>query len=118
MTTQLAQSLIIEGKPQPKGRPRFSKSGHAYTPTATRQWEGYLRDLYALHFREPLEGNLEVDLTFYTTSRADLDNLAKAVLDAGNGIIFKDDIQVKKLHIEKINSKEEYTILVVCQISA
>lgn len=111
--TQTELSLRIEGKPQPKGRPRFSRSGHAYTPAATRQWEGYLREFYSLYCKEPLEGDLEVSLSFYTTSRADLDNITKAFLDAGNTIIFKDDSQVKKLHLEKIKSKEEYTIMTV-----
>ena len=113
MTTALNVQLRIEGKPQPKGRPRFSKSGHAYTPTTTRQWEGYLRQLYALHFREPLEGDLAVDLEMHTTSRGDVDNLGKAFLDAGNGIIYRDDVQVTDQRVRKIKSKEEYTIMTI-----
>jgi crossover junction endodeoxyribonuclease RusA len=32
-------SVTVEGTPVPKGRPRIGKSGHVYTPGATRVWE-------------------------------------------------------------------------------
>lgn len=32
-------SFTIEGVPVPKGRPRFTRSGHTYTPDTTRKYE-------------------------------------------------------------------------------
>lgn len=34
--------------------------------------------------------------------RPDVDNLAKLVLDAGNGVLYEDDSQVCDLHIQKV----------------
>ena len=31
--------IEISGQPIGKGRPRFTKTGHAYTPTKTREYE-------------------------------------------------------------------------------
>lgn len=37
----------------------------------------------------------------HPTKKPDLDNVAKIILDALNGIAYKDDSQVVRLHIEK-----------------
>ena len=34
----------INGRPKGKGRPRFNKSGRAYTPKATREYEKAVRE--------------------------------------------------------------------------
>lgn len=31
--------FTIEGAPVPKGRPRFTRTGHTFTPAKTRQYE-------------------------------------------------------------------------------
>lgn len=36
------------------------------------------------------------------TKRGDTDNIAKAVLDAGNGVLWNDDAQVADLHVTKL----------------
>ncbi len=55
---------------------------------------------------KPLGTPLSVDLEFYVQRDvADLDNLCKAVLDGLQGIIFKNDRQVKELHLTKAVSK-------------
>jgi Holliday junction resolvase RusA-like endonuclease len=41
-------------------------------------------------------------LGIYTPGRPDIDNVAKAVLDAFNGIVYKDDAQVYELTVKKI----------------
>ena len=41
------------------------------------------------------------------TSKPDVDNLAKAVLDALNGILYEDDSQVVMLAVTKQYAKEE-----------
>jgi Holliday junction resolvase RusA-like endonuclease len=114
-------NIRLAGVPKGKGRPRFSRaSGRAYTPEATRSYEGALR--YAaqqvMGDRAPLEGPLMVVMTasfpipaswskkkradaYYAPVKPDADNLAK-VLDALNEVVFKDDKQVVYLNIGKI----------------
>jgi Holliday junction resolvase RusA-like endonuclease len=36
------------------------------------------------------------------TKKPDLDNVAKAIIDGMNGIIFKDDSQIINLHVTKV----------------
>jgi Holliday junction resolvase RusA-like endonuclease len=62
----------------------------------------------------PLEGPLSMTIIFYfaskrkqaivKTTKPDLDNLVKSTLDAMNGLTFKDDSQVCKMHVEKWHS--------------
>ena len=113
-------TIRLAGVPKGKGRPRFSRaSGRAYTPEATRSYEGALR--YAaqevMGSRKPLDGPLIVYMTawfpipaswskskkgaaYYAPVKPDADNLAK-VLDALNEVVFKDDKQVVCLHLRK-----------------
>ena len=39
---------------------------------------------------------------WHTSRRGDVDNIAKAVLDAGNGVLWIDDAQVAELFVRKI----------------
>lgn len=43
------------------------------------------------------------------TKKPDLDNLAKFILDVGNGILWKDDSMITELHLEKRYSENPYT---------
>lgn len=60
-------SVVIEiaGEPRGKGRPRFARSGHTYTPAATRSYKSAIR--YAaqeqMNGQPPFEGALEMVLT-------------------------------------------------------
>lgn len=52
----------------------------------------------------PLEGHLEVRLTLYAPHRGslpDADAAAKAVLDALQGVMYRDDRQVDRLEVER-----------------
>ena len=115
----------IPGKPRAKARPRFTQKGHAYTPGNTTEYENWVRDCYFREYgteREMLKGELVAELVAYfpiaeskskgtkqlmeedqirPKSRPDLDNIAKAVLDALNQIAYKDDSQVVALKVEK-----------------
>ena len=121
MWTDDLVTIRLAGVPKGKGRPRFSrKSGRAYTPEATRSYEGALR--YAaqevMGNRKPLDGPLAVSIiarfpipsswskkkkeeALYAVCKPDADNLAK-VLDALNEVVFKDDKQVAQLMMTKI----------------
>lgn len=111
--------IFIPIKPQPKDRPRLSRSGYAYTTKKTRDYEEalvfFLRSKYK---NEPLAGPLSVKAFFfierpktvkrlYPTSRPDGDNYLKALLDAGNEILWKDDSQIIDMRAIKLYASSE-----------
>ena len=118
--------IVISGlKPRPKGRPRFVKAkivngrlvkGHAYTPSSTREYEKQLAWHFRTSCKEPWKGLIDLEIQFHTTSGGDADNLAKAVLDAGNNILFLDDSQVVRLTTEKIKSSDEEIHIVMRKV--
>lgn len=110
--------ITIHGIPIPKGRPRFVrfKNGRvgAFTPEDTEIWEKDVQFAALPHRpRVPLDGALEAEMIFYLhrpggtrreypSVRPDLDNYAKAVLDALNGIIYTDDSRIVKMTLSKL----------------
>lgn len=36
-------TFFVPGRPRGKGRPRFTRTGHAYTDEATRDYEAHIR---------------------------------------------------------------------------
>lgn len=125
-------NFTIIGEPVAKGRPRFS-GYHAYTPKKTRDYEKLVRDSYTQQCGENfLEGQIRANIVCYFpipkstskknrqlmetgqikhTKRSDCDNLAKTILDALNGLAYKDDCQVCELHVEKLYSSEPRTFV-------
>lgn len=96
--------FIIPGEPVSKERPRFTKTGHSYTPARTREAEKNIAEL----FREEtdnikFEGYVELKIVLWlgTKRRKDADNMAKLIQDALNGLAFIDDSQVHELTISK-----------------
>lgn len=125
-------ALTIPGRPVAKGRPRFTSSGHVYTPQATAEWEEVLQAQMKKVCNTPLEGPLELEIYFcfrvpvswpkwkreaaeeeepWYMGKPDLDNLIKLVKDAGNGILWRDDAQVVKLEAHKNYSRREETAI-------
>jgi len=76
-----------------KARPRSSpKGGRPYMPATYVNWKASLRGLMGEWWTIPPRPHIPVlVLTFSGPARGDLDNLAGAVLDAGNGLIWADD---------------------------
>ena len=118
-------NFTIEGEPVPKGRPRFTRQGRAYTPAKTKEYESIVADSAkcAMGGSEPLETPVKayIHVTYTVpasyskkrtaacldgeekhTKKPDLDNLVKAVTDGMNGIIFKDDSQITHLSATKV----------------
>lgn len=120
MTFQVIYS--VEGDPVGKQRPKFAR-GRTYTPKKTVDYEKQIADKArsAMGSSEPLETPVSVYIYInhavpasYSKKRResclnrlerpkkpDLDNCAKAYLDAMNGIVYKDDVQVVSLHVTK-----------------
>lgn len=111
--------VTVPGQPVPKARPRFSsKSGTAYTPKRTKDYEAHLKKYIKPLVKELLLGPVHVHLnvvfkrpmymskSIYSeglilhTKRPDLDNVIKAVLDALNSVL-NDDSQVCKISATK-----------------
>lgn len=106
---QCVLSIVIEGEPKPKERPRtfVTRSGkpRTITPDSTKREEERIGWLVKQGFMldEPDERHVfGVSLSFHCAKkkRGDLDNLVKLVLDAMNGIVWVDDVQVQRIEAE------------------
>lgn len=99
-------ALTIPGEPLSKARPRFavSKRGkvRTYTPKQTEEAE----DAVGWHIKKAcpgIEANerdafyVEVEFHCGDYRRRDVDNMAKLVFDACNGLVWRDDVQVERL---------------------
>ena len=127
--------MVIIGKPMGKERPRFARMGNfvkTYTPGKTKLRESEIQVLarQEMKGKEIFTGALEVSMNvgfpipkswskkktkeatdgiLKPITKPDLDNIAKLVLDALNGIVYKDDSQVVELSISKF-----YTVRDCC----
>ena len=119
--------IIIPGTPVSKGRPRFAVRGkyvQTYTPEKTAAYEKLVRSAWeqAGGKTAPQGAAVRVDIVasfpipgskskkikaamaageIPHLSRPDVDNIAKAVLDALNGCAYHDDSQIVSLTVEK-----------------
>jgi len=115
--------------PVAKARPRVTMRGgrpHAYTPKKSADYEKAVAE--ACDVEAPLEGPLSMHINLYLpipaswsksktidaacgkimpTSRPDVDNYAKAVLDSLNGIAYADDSQVVDLRVVKQYARKD-----------
>ena len=115
-TTTSTTTFMVPGPPRPKGRPRLGRRGLVYTPRQTRHYEEWVAFM-ALQARvKCARGPVRVTLRFWFADerRRDLDNCAKAVLDALTGLAWDDDSQVHELHtergVDRENPRTEITI--------
>lgn len=127
----------IPGAPIGKARPRVTRAGRTYTPARTAEHEDRIRKEAAAvaSMRSPdgspmapMQGPLICNIVCqmpipkswpkarredaqrfgrWHTGKPDADNLAKAVLDALNGILYEDDSQVVMLAVTKRYAKAE-----------
>lgn len=114
-----AITFTVPGEPQGKGRARFG-NGRTYTPAKTVSYEGLiaLAAQSAMGGRPLLYGPLRITLwadtsipksatraqrfkmlagEIHPTKKPDIDNILKAVGDACNGVVFRDDSQITRL---------------------
>lgn len=106
-------SFFVPGDPQPKERPRarFNRGTNrvqVFTPSRTRKYEelvaSYCRQAASLvDWAYSADERFAVKLIVHLKDgrRRDIDNIAKAVLDACNGEAWEDDWQVVRLDVSR-----------------
>lgn len=127
-------TFTVDGAAVPKQRPRMH-GRQAYTPKKTRDYEERVRDSFRSSYHGelpvypkgvPVRVGIEIiqgipkswsnsktikaergELVPVTRS-GDLDNIAKSILDALNGLVYEDDCQVATLIIMKKYGADPY----------
>lgn len=118
----------VPGQPVGKGRPRIGKVGaHArmFMPAKTVSYESTvaLAASQAMQGRELIDGPVRVLMSMFCqipaswsrkkqeqalagqirpTTKPDADNVIKAIFDAINGVVWRDDVQVVELGVSKV----------------
>ena len=108
----LTLKFTIPIEPLPQPRPRFSRFG-VYEPKKITEYKAEIAQAARLAMKdsEPMTGELSAVIRLYRKYKrcsrrfGDFDNLAKAVLDALNKIVYDDDAQIVKCTIEKYTDK-------------
>ena len=138
--------FFVPGTPVGKGRPRAARRGAGvvmFTPGKTADYEALVAATAAAALagdaptHQLLDGPLEAVLEMrfpvpaswskarraralagaeWHTSKPDADNVAKAVLDACNGVVFRDDSQVVILIATKAFSEEPGVRVVIREV--
>ena len=103
---RLVVEFAVNIRPEPKRRARHGQ-GRTYTDPRTVAYEQRLglAARAAMRGRPPVDGDVELWCLFEQTDRrhaGDTDNMTKAVADALNGITYRDDRQVTKVHAGKV----------------
>jgi len=121
--------VVIPGEPNAQGRGRAVRMGkfvRIHPDARDGRWRGRAQVVMqeAMAGRPPLTGDLELRIRGvwecpaslarktsprprgWFQGRKDADNVAKAVQDAGNGVLWIDDRQVVRLVVEKIRGAQ------------
>lgn len=106
--------LRLDLEPAPASRPRMSRGRVYYAPKYSRFKAAARRLMPAVAdqagIERPLRCPLYVDVEIHVTKpkstklakpKPDVDNYAKAALDAGNGILWEDDYLIVDLRVSK-----------------
>ncbi|HFI0463225.1 TPA: RusA family crossover junction endodeoxyribonuclease [Streptococcus suis] len=130
--------IYIPGPVVPKGRPRFVLNKYTgrpdvYTPKRTKDYEKHVSNCAKAVVKNPIEGYIQVTIKIYFAPTkswtkkkkeqahngeikphvADIDNMAKSILDGLNKIAFPDDKFIYKLNLEKgFGDKDEAIVII------
>ena len=126
-------ATTIYGKPIAKKRPRFARRGKFVAAINDQQPEEgrlYLELKQAWGQREPLACPLVVEMVFgmpipasasnkkraamlngeiRSQMKPDVDNLAKFILDVGNGLLWVDDCQIHRMTVRRVYADPPFT---------
>lgn len=133
--------LTFEGDPVAQGRPRFARKGNfvqTYDPDKSKQAKLAIRkQALQLATGKVFEGAILVEMYFFRSmpksfskkkakealagelrplTKPDTDNYIKLVLDAINGIFYKDDSQVVEVIGRKFYSEEPRTEIIITSL--
>ena len=113
-----AVSFKIFGKPRPQKRPRVYKR-KAIDPSAAEK-QAFLMLAWGFKPEHPHTGPVYIELEFGYLAKArsaDIDNLAKFVMDALNGTFYHDDRQITVLRAAKVIVQDDYTAVTIKYLS-
>jgi Holliday junction resolvase RusA-like endonuclease len=121
--------FTVPGEPAGKGRPKFTRSGHTYTPKETVNYETMVKLAYrqkypgvkpvgkdvpllttiVAYYKIPASVSNKKRLAMLEgkirpTKKPDWDNIGKIVCDALNGIAYYDDCQIVDSSVKKFYS--------------
>ena len=125
--------LEFDVKPMAKQSFRTTRSGQKYLDPSVIKYRKAIRNMAIAQMRnqkaEKIEGAVNMNIiyafrrpqslskkerseidngkTVPKTTKPDIDNLTKAILDALNGIVWKDDAQVTQIKIQKVWSSKD-----------
>lgn len=133
--------LTFAGAPVPQGRPRFARKGkfvQTYDPEPSKKAKLKIRQQALKEANgEVLQGAIVVEMYFFRNipksfskqkqiqaaegtlrplTKPDTDNYIKLVLDAINGIFYKDDSQVVEVIGRKFYSDEPRTEIIITNL--
>jgi Holliday junction resolvase RusA-like endonuclease len=135
-------NFTVPGAAVGKGRPKFARRGNftvAYTPEKTASFENLvkLKAQEAMQGQPPIEGAvsvlIELNVTppaswsqkkqraalaheVLPTSKPDVDNCLKAIMDACNEIVWKDDKQAVDVMVRKRYAATACSIVAISEI--
>jgi Holliday junction resolvase RusA-like endonuclease len=129
--------FIVDGTAVPKQRPRIS-GRMAYTPKKTRDYEERVREAFRSSYHgsmpvfdkgTPVWASIQIvqgipkswsnskhlkaerGEIVPTSRNGDVDNVAKSILDAMNGLVYEDDCQVTTLTVFKKYGADPYVVV-------
>lgn len=115
MSNAIQFKIFVPGKPVSWARARVSRHGGMFTPPKQRAYKLMVAQAFSRAVRRAISAPVVVVLRIQllrprtnktllpaTRNTSDVDNWAKMILDAGNGIAWKDDAQVVALEVSKI----------------
>jgi len=135
-------SFTVPGTPVGKGRPRFARQGafvRTFTPEKTASYENLVKVKAeeAMHGRQIFEGAVSVEISLFITppaswsqrkqrealggailptSKPDVDNCLKGIMDACNEIVFMDDKQAVDVLVRKRYDNTARTLIRVAAL--
>lgn len=116
------KQLTVFVEPVAKQRPRYTRSGHVYTPDKTAKYEKLIRECWELSHEGLWTGDIVMLCDFYVpipksmskkdkqkavecelrpSKKPDIDNYIKAVMDALNEVAYWDDRQIISITANK-----------------
>lgn len=99
--------FTVPGKPVPKARARVTRSGWAFTPKKTQDYENLIK-LIGISRRNTLklsilDGYFSIKVICYgARANGDADNYLKSYMDALQGVFWENDCAVMDAHIIKL----------------